>query len=259
MRHAPEADPMRMHRVWIDGPFEGGSMVELHGGEVRRARKVLRLRQGDLVTVVQAGGVEGEAEVVELCPQRVVLRVRRVWEADRESPLWIRLFQALPKADRMEWVVQKATELGVQEMGVLLTRRCVPQWGPEGSHGRMKRWRRIIQEAARQCGRAWIPSLAGPWNLGDLCRDEAGQEALKLVLWEGERATGLREALGRGAPPGMRVSLVVGPEGGLEEEEVTRLEEAGFVAVKMGPRILRTETAGPMAAAVLQYVFGDLG
>jgi hypothetical protein len=79
VRHAPEADPMRMHRVWIDGPFEGGSMVELHGGEVRRARKVLRLRQGDLVTVVQAGGVEGEAEVVELCPQRVVLRVRRVW------------------------------------------------------------------------------------------------------------------------------------------------------------------------------------
>ncbi len=250
---------MRRHRVWTDGPLGAGSLVELHGGEVRRIKKVLRLRPGDLVTVVQAGGMEGEAEVVESSLDRAILRVTRVWDVDRESPLWIHLIQALSKADKMEWVVQKATELGVQEMTVLQTRRCVPQWGPEGSDGRMRRWRRIIQEAARQCGRAWIPSLGGPWDLEELCRNAADSEGLKLVLWEGEGTERLRDALGRGRPPPMRVSLVVGPEGGLEEIEVRRLEAAGFVAVRMGPRILRTETAGPMAVAILQYLFGDLG
>lgn len=250
---------MRRHRVWTDGPLEAGALVELRNGEVRRIRKVLRLRTGDLVTVVQAGGVEGEAEVVESAPERVCLRVTRVWDVNRESPLWIHLIQALSKADKMEWVVQKATELGVQEMAVLQTRRCVPQWGPEGSDGRMRRWRRIIQEAARQCGRAWIPSLGGPWDLEELCRDVAERDGLKLILWEGEGTRTLREVLGQGRPPSMRVSLVVGPEGGLEEAEVRQLEAAGFVAVRMGPRIVRTETAGPMAVAILQYLFGDLG
>ena len=250
---------MSSHRIWTQGPMTIGALVKLNGEEAQRMRKVLRLGAGDRVILVDATGMEGEAEVVDVSSEAIALGVVRVWETHRESPLWVRLIQAVPKGDKMALVVQKATELGVQEVAVLLAQRSVPQWGGGDGAGRMRRWRRVIHEAARQSGRTWIPSLTGPWNLEDLCESLAEREGLKLVLWEGEEGRGLREALGEKDRQIREIWIAVGPEGGFEEAEVRRLERAGFRSVRVGPRILRTETAGPAAVAILQYLYGDLG
>jgi 16S rRNA (uracil1498-N3)-methyltransferase len=123
----------------------------------------------------------------------------------------------------------------------------------------MDRWWRIALESARQCARTELPSLTGPWTLEGLCERAASCEALKFVLWEDEERVGLRQGLEDTEGRLEEIWLCVGPEGGFHVEEVRRLERVGFRSVRMGPRILRTETAGATAVAILQYLHGDLG
>ena len=163
------------------------------------------------------------------------------------------LIQGLPKGEKLDWVLQKSTELGVSAIWPVLTARSVARPKPEAIAARHVRWQRIVEEAARQSGRTEVPEVAALRSLEDAVRALTPGVRL-LVLDEEERSERLRHAAGDSA-----VALVVGPEGGLAREEVEALRAAGGVSVSLGPLVLRTETAGLAALAVLRHLDGILG
>ncbi|MGH7344997.1 MAG: 16S rRNA (uracil(1498)-N(3))-methyltransferase [Candidatus Rokuibacteriota bacterium] len=238
--------------------------------ESRHLARVLRLRPGD--TVVAADGEGHEYTVrLETIGDEATGTVLGVGTNAHESPIRITLVQAVPKGDKMESIVRAATELGVARIVPVLTARTIVTLDPGRWRDRARRWQRVAKEAAKQCGRAAIPPVEAPCPLGDAL--DLGEADLRLCLWEGARG----HAAGQGAeqarllgttlaaslplilPGGSRVALLIGPEGGLTAKEVEDARTRGWTIVGAGPRILRTETAGPAIIAVLQARFGDLG
>ncbi len=217
-------------------------------GEERHHLRVRRLRPGARVELFDDRGRVFDAVVNSVAGDQVELAVVEKGVAARESPLDLTLAVASLKADKIDLVVEKATELGVTRVVLFSCRRALGGSGP----ARVERWRRIATSAAKQCGRSRVPAIEGPEPLSHL----AGRQAdLKLVCWED---AGAAAAL---PPPGAATSVLiaVGPEGGFDGEEVGELQRAGFRAVSLGPRILRGETAAIVAAALAQRHWGDLG
>ncbi len=220
---------------------------------------MLRLNPGAEVVVFDGEGSEGRARLGRLDKEgHLVLEVLESKLLDRESPLMVRLVQGLPRGMKMEWVLQKATELGVAQVGLLSSQRSVCSGRDLREKGKWSRWLKILEEASRQCGRNRVPDLLGPWSLDEFLRVSKA-EALKLVLWESALDRPLRNVMASLKEIPGSVWLVVGPEGGFEAWEVEKLLGAGFVPVGLGPRILRTETVGVAALALLQFLYGDLG
>ena len=239
--------------------------------ESRHLARVLRLRSGD--TVLAADGAGHEYTVrLETIGDEATGTVLDVGENDHESPLRITLIQSVPKGDKMESIVRASTELGVTRIVPVLTARTIVTLEPGRWRDRARRWQRVAKEAAKQCGRAVVPPVEAPRALADaLDLDETAE--LRLCLWEGAGGaaggqgggqarllgTPLATTLPPALPAGSRVALLIGPEGGLTWEEVDGARARGWLVVGVGPRILRTETAGPAIVAVLQARFGDLG
>lgn len=240
----------RGSRIHVRPEAVSGTRVILDAAETRHLRRVLRLRVGDLVRALDGRGRELTVRLTALSARSAEGEILDSTIPARESPLHLTLAQGLPKGDKLESIIRMSTELGVAAVVPLLTSRTVPV----GS-GRLARWERVAREAAKQSGRAVVPSLSAPVALGAwlAARDPAG---LLVCLWEREPAP-LAERLPLGRPA--RATVVVGPEGGLAEEEVAALETAGALVAGLGPRVLRTETAGPVAVALLQARWGDLG
>ena len=259
-----------MRRFTITPERIAGGRVAFDRGESRHLSRVLRLRSGD--TVLAADGTGREYTVrLETVGEQATGTVLGVAARASESPVQITLVQSVPKGDKMESIVRASTELGVAHVVPVLTTRTVVTLEAGRWRDRARRWQRVASEAAKQCGRAVIPTVSAPRPLADmLARDEPAE--LKLCLWEGATTTagpgaGAERPPGRtlaaGLPPslpaGARIRLLVGPEGGLSREEVESAQACGWTIVGVGPRILRTETAGPAIIAVLQARFGDLG
>jgi len=228
--------------------------VAFDAAETRHLGRVLRLGPGDLVTAVDGRGRRWQVRLTELTPRAAAGVIVGDDGAGRESPLHLTLVQGVPKADKMDLVVRVATELGATRVVPVLSHRTVVRAPAGGWSERVVRWQRIAAEATKQCGRARIPDVASPVALEAWLR--AGPErGLLVCFWE--RATG---AFGDVLPPPPvdRATLVVGPEGGLADAEVEALRAAGAAVTGVGPRILRTETAGPVGLALLQARYGDL-
>ncbi len=225
--------------------------VTISAEDARHIARALRMRPGELIEVVLAGQAY-QAELLAVSAETVTARLGRQLP-DSESPLEIYLYQALPKGDKMELIVQKATELGVKEVVPLLSDRVVVKWKDSSGGQRLRRWQRIAEEAAKQSRRLVVPTIRKPMSLEQL---PVRTDRLRLVAWE-LSAQPLADLLAERQPSA--VDLVVGPEGGLSEDEVEHLGELGFHGVSLGPRILRTETAALVLLAVLQYRWGDLG
>ena len=231
--------------------FSEGSL-HLEGERLRHLRTVLRLGPGDEFTATDGAGAEYRLRVEHLGRDRGRALVLARTEPPRESPLGVVLAQALPKGDRFSFVLEKAAELGASGFLPLLSGRTTAARGV----GAAARWRRILESAVAQSGRTRLPALRPLCTFEEMVADPH-PPALRILLWE-HAATGLRELTGSGAAPGSLL-LAVGPEGGWSEQEVQRARQAGFAAARLGPRILRTETAGIAALAVLQSRWGDLG
>ena len=241
-----------MYRFFVEPARLAGDRVPLDGEVLHHLATVLRLRPGDELELLDGSGLICRCQILSLERRRGEARVlSRLRVA--EQPLPVQLLQALPKGDKFDLVLQKGTELGITRFVPVLTGRSVPL--PDGSREekRLQRWRRIVREAARQCRRPIIPEVAPPCGLAEAL---ALADGLKLMLWE-EESRPLASLLGPSVPTG--VTLLVGPEGGFAAAEVERSAAAGFVPVRVGPRILRSETAGFAVAAIVQYVYGDLG
>jgi 16S rRNA (uracil1498-N3)-methyltransferase len=158
------------------------------------------------------------------------------------------------KSTKFDWVIQKATELGVSGIVPFYSLRVVPRWEERRSRSRQLRWEKVASEAARQCGRAKVPRVHSPRSFAEAL-DMGFEYSTKIFLWEKERTRSLKEAL---VHPTSSIYALVGPEGGFSEPEALQAQEAGFRPIGLGPRILRAETAGIAIVSLLQFLFGDL-
>ena len=222
--------------------------------ESRHLARVLRLRPGDTVVATDGAGRDYTVRLdsVGEAATGTVLAVAR---GAPESPLAITLVQGVPKGDKMEAIVRAATELGVARVRPALCERTIVRLEPGRWRDRARRWQRVAREAAKQCGRAVIPDVESPRTL-DECLAASEPADLGLCFWEGGGVP-LPEALGGAASPRSAL-VVIGPEGGLAPAEVDAARARGLTIAALGPRILRTETAGPAVIAILQARFGDL-
>lgn len=249
-----------MRRFTIAPERIAGGRVTFDRAESRHLARVLRLGPGDLVVAHDGAGHDYTVRV-ETVGDEVTGAILGVARRGAESPAPITLVQGVPKGDKMEAIVRAATELGAARVVPVLTARTVVRLEPARWRERARRWQRVAGEATKQCGRAVVPVVEEPCPLGAwLARDEPA--AARLCLWEGAAAD---ETLGRaldpgGAPDGRAgVTVLVGPEGGLAPDEVQAARARGYTVVGLGPRLLRTETAGPAVVAILQHRLGDLG
>ncbi|MDR6141832.1 16S rRNA (uracil1498-N3)-methyltransferase [Microbacterium foliorum] len=225
-----------------------GDLVSLTGAEAKHAAVVRRLRVGEAVTVGDGAGVWLTGVAEEVSPSRVEVRVSARSEESAPHPRIV-LAQALAKGDRDELAVQAACELGVDEIVPWQASRSVSRWeGPKAVKGR-ERWSTIVREAAKQAHRAWVPEVSPPATTADLAVRAASQRLLLLDPGASTRLSDLE-------PDGRDIVLVVGPEGGISDEELTMLSDAGAERVLLGETVLRTSTAGPAAIAVLSVALG---
>nr|WP_295946056.1 16S rRNA (uracil(1498)-N(3))-methyltransferase [uncultured Agathobaculum sp.] len=241
-----------MPRFFVDGQPEDGMLV-LRGENAHHAGRVLRLRPGEAVTLCDGKGTDYDCTVETLEKDAVTCRVLGSHPADTEPKQQLTLFMALPKGDKMEFIVQKAVELGVSEIVPYLSKNCVSR--PDKTDKKVERWRKIAVEAAKQCGRGVLPAVHAVVPAAEAVR-LAAQAETALFLYENEKQTGLRDALAGGV--GKTVSLMVGPEGGFAPEEAAAAKEAGLVSVSLGTRILRCETAPVAALAAVLYAGGNM-
>ncbi len=227
--------------------------ITITGDDASHISRVLRLKPGAEIEVVVAEQAY-RARLTTVASDCVEAHVGEVLNVSSESGLKLHLFQGLPKGDKLELVIQKATELGVSSITPVITERVVVKLKADVMAKRLTRWQRIALEAAKQSRRQAVPAINPPVPLLQLPMVPAGH--LALVAWEEERA-GLRPLLqGKGY---QEISVFVGPEGGLAGDEVSFLLRQGWQSVGLGPRILRTETAPLALLAIIQYELGDLG
>jgi len=243
-----------MPRVYIPPERIRDEGIPLQSREARYILTVLRLGPGDEVTVFDGEGREYRTELVEDYDAGMYLAIQEELSPQRESPLRITLGQALLKGERMKFVIQKATELGVDRIIPLVTSRSIPIVEGERESLRRERWRRIAQEAAKQSGRTIVPEVETIHELGDFL---AQSEGTRVMLWEGE-PTPLRE-VAKKIDPQAGITLLIGPEGGFSEAEVSAAQDQGFLVAGLGQRVLRAETATLSVLSIVQHLFGDLG
>jgi 16S rRNA (uracil1498-N3)-methyltransferase len=240
--------------VYVDAPLAAGKRVILEGNAASHVTRVLRLRVGEALTLFNGAGGEYAASIDAARGGRLTVAVGEPRAVERESPLTLTLAQGVSRGERMDLVVQKATELGVSGIVPLFTERSVVRLGAQQAERKLNHWRAIAIAACEQSGRNRLPNVAPPVSLADLLRSGADREGgTRLLLSPG--ASSRLDALPR---PATSITVLIGPEGGLTNAEQEAAVAAGFLPVRLGPRVLRTETAAIAALTLLQREFGDL-
>jgi 16S rRNA (uracil1498-N3)-methyltransferase len=247
-----------LHRFYLARERIASGRVELPEEASRQAATVLRLRPGEQIAVFDGSGTEWLVHLDHVSPTGTSGRVVEVRQPDVEPSVALTLCVAVLKADRFEFVLQRCTEAGVARFQPFVSERCVAE-APRGQ--KLARWERIVREAAEQSGRLVVPPLSPAVSLADL----AGRPDIRpaIVLWEEERSRSLRSALTGILPTPLprrsAVSLIIGPEGGLEAREVKALASAGVGVGSLGRRVLRAETAALAATVATLYHLGQMG
>jgi 16S rRNA (uracil1498-N3)-methyltransferase len=245
-----------MHRFFVPPQSIRESRVLLRGSIVHQIRDVLRMRSGDEIVLLDNSGRAHRTEL-QMVEQDVVRgRVVDSWQLATEPSAHITLYQGLLKGQKFDWVLQKGTELGITSFVPVIAARCLVGSVDDVSETRVERWQKIITEAAEQSGRAILPSLASPIFFEHACQ-QVGEGKLSIIPWEEERSRGLREVL-QNSPGCHEINLFIGPEGGFTVEEIDTAKSLSLVPVSLGPRILRAETAGIVAASAILFELGDL-
>ena len=244
-----------MHRLFIPPEWIEGSRVSLRGEVVHRLSRVLRMTPGDEVLLLDNLGKEYLVRLVTLSKEAGEGEVLSISKGSNEPRVQITLCQGVLKGKKLEWVLQKGTELGIAAFVPLICHRSIPTEQVEKSYLRLPRWRKIITEAAEQSGRTRLPLLVTPTPFEEACRT-VGDSSLGLIPWEEMRSSNLKEALRQRRLS--KVYIFIGPEGGFQEEEVSFACAQGIIPVSLGRRILRAETAGLVAATAVLYEAGEL-
>lgn len=227
----------------------------IDGADARHLRLVLRLRPDDRIDVLDGRGNAYRARIVSMESERVYVSLESPLPADRESGLEMILAQGYLKDKKMDGLIRPLTELGVTRWMPFIARRSVPVPDEKRLRSRYERWQKISQEAVKQCGRR-CPMVIDPVVSFETALANAQSCDARLIFWEKESRP---ERRGHLPTPGAgKVFVMIGPEGGFADDEVSRARQAGFLAVGLGPRILRAETATLAAAVLMQFLFGDI-
>lgn len=240
-----------MVRLFLDPKNISRNKAIINGSNVKYLRDVLRCHPGDEIFLLDGLGKEYKGYILSIGKHRIEAELIETSEGHTESPLNINLAQAVPKAEKMDLIVQKASELGIKRFIPILSLRVISR----PAQSKIERWRKIAQSAAQQSGRSLIPKVDDIKGYKDFISQPI--EETGLIFWEEEKRRGLKEIL-RGLK-GKEITLLIGPEGGFTKEEVRLAIERGFYPLGLGPRILRTETAAITALSILQYELGDMG
>ena len=249
-----------MHHFFVPAEWLQRDPVALTGETARQITRVLRMRPGDACLLLDDTGWAYRLVLEGFGPDRVTGRVIERLQPDTEPATRLWLHQSLLPERKMDWVLQKGTELGVAVFAPIIAERSLPGGKGAVDDAKLKRWRRIVKEAAEQSGRARLPELRPPELLAAACARAAGEDTLDLMAAVDTGAVPMRVALSApNAHSFQQVRLFIGPEGGFTPAEVDMARRAGVVTVSMGPRVLRTETAGIVALAAILYGRGELG
>ncbi len=243
-----------MHRFLIDEQGIRDGAAYLKPSEAHHALKVLRLDKGDEVVLMDGLSLH-LAVISALDGERVRCEIIKMLPSP-EAILRITLYQALPKADKLEWIVQKCTEAGVAHFVPITLNRCVSAVSDRDAPKKRERWQRIVEEAAKQSGRATVPAVGLPLSFVQSL-DQLEKHELVLVPWEEANGFGPQKVY-KQFPHARDVAIVIGPEGGIAPEEIESLKAIGAVPITLGRRILRTETAGLAAAVALFALWGEM-
>jgi len=245
-----------MPRFYIPQIHIENGLLKIEGDEVKHIQKVLRLKAGDEIVLFDGLGKEFEGTIIKEGRSSVVVKIERILSSKGDSLFEVTLAQSLLKGEKMDFLIQKATELGVKEIIPFFSSRSVPLLEKSRRLKRHLRWEKIAVEASKQCGRAVVPKIESLQDYSDMLR-AASTNSLRLILWEGDGMR-LKEVLERSREK-TKIFFVIGPEGGFSQEEVEKARKAGFVTVTLGRRILRAETASLCLLSILQYERGDMG
>ncbi|HEX2924987.1 MAG TPA: 16S rRNA (uracil(1498)-N(3))-methyltransferase [Ruminiclostridium sp.] len=245
-----------MSRYFVEKSQISDNRVIIYGEDYQHLKKVLRAQAKDVITAC-CDGFDYIAEIEEVNNNSIICTIIDKTKNLTESAFKVTLFQGLPKSDKMELIIQKCVELGVFEIVPVITERCVSRINTEkDAQNKVARWQKIAREAAKQCNRGIIPNIHYPINFKEAV-ELASKAGLSVIPYENERTVGFKEV----AAQCQRItdaSIIIGPEGGFEEKEVQIAEEKGVKKISLGPRILRTETAGMVALSLMMYELGDV-
>ena len=246
-------------RFYVDGAELAGERIEIDGALAHRMANVLRMRAGDEFILFDGSGEDVRVRLDDVKDRHIGASVLERGPGPREPRLKVHLYQSITKGDRFEWLLEKATEIGVASITPLVAARAVVKTAADGN--RADRWRRIAVEAAEQCGRSAVPAIGAPQPFDDALRSAPG---ILLLPYEdaGDTAPSSHDVLNRRVDDVFAlaaVSVFIGPEGGYDSAEIERASAAGVEIVTLGDRVLRSETAGIVAATLVMHAVGELG
>lgn len=240
-----------MHHFFVTPAQVRDGCCYITGQDVNHIRNVLRMKTGEQIAVRDGVSRNYICRIEGLEQDQIRARVVDEEEGS-ELPARICLFQGLPKGDKMDWIIQKAVELGVYRIVPVATRRCVVKLDKKKAEAKARRWNTISESAAKQCGRTVLPQVEPVVGFSQACA-MAGQMDRGLIPYELAEGIEKTKEILRGLAPGMEIGILIGPEGGFDVEEVEAAKAAGICPVTLGKRILRTETAGMAALSILMF------
>lgn len=247
-----------MHKFFVPIDNFNENEVIILGDDVKHIYKVLRLPEGEKININNCNGKEFLCEIKEISKKEVRAIILEELDLSLENSVEVYLFQGLPKSSKMDLIVQKNTELGVKEITPIITERVVVKTELK-EFKKLDRWNRIALEACKQCKRSIVPKIGDVIEFKELL-DSLDIYDLILVPYENEEDYGLKYVISKIKKEDIKkVAIIIGPEGGFEEREIEELKRKGSFIITLGPRILRTETAGFTAVSLVSYELGDLG
>ncbi len=247
---------IQMSRYFVNKTQIEDNKIRITGEDYQHLKKVLRAIKGDAITVC-CDGIDYNAVIAEISNDCIISDIIDSVQNVTEPALKVTLFQGLPKADKMEFIVQKCIELGVSEIVPVITDRSIAKINTDkDANTKVSRWQKIAMEAAKQCNRGIVPVIGMPVKFSQAVHMAANRE-LSIIPYEKESAAGFKAIAATGSSI-KSAAIFIGPEGGFTEQEVELAETAGIRKITLGPRILRTETAGMVALSLMMYELGDV-
>lgn len=247
-----------MRRFFIDQRQLRDPIAWITGSDARHIKNVLRLKPGTLIGLFDGQGHACEAEIIKVSTGKVEVAVRRRFTASAESSLQITVAQGFLKERKMDGLVRQLTELGISRWVPFTAERSVSRPNPDRLNSRLKRWEKIAREAVKQCRRGRVPEIGDLISFTDML-EMGNPYDLKIVFWEKETEPLSTTRFSESTDRYTNAFIVLGPEGGLTDQEAQRARELGFVTAALGPRILKAETATVAACVIVQFLFGDMG